>query len=295
MDTPLATFSDISVTVSHTLKTVRVRSPGVVWVRAGHKGIITPQRADGQLMVQAGGLCLLGAGHQWDVSNHVGPSGRYAASVWGVPEAVLDAFATHYPALAGQPPLNGFATTRAPDDWAQTWERAQRAASQGPTSASAVHRGVEMLLTLAEQRLVFPSRVQLSWTDRVTNLIAQRPHADWSVDTLASHFLLSGSTLRQRLPVQMEKVRLGGRGGGRVRTFACACTLGAGAPLDAAGKGLQQMTRVLKIPLPQQACAFTGEAICRIRTQSVIHQLHALRRAQAGLGMPASLTGLTVL
>lgn len=199
MDTPLATFSDISVTVSHTLKTVRVRSPGVVWVRAGHKGIITPQRADGQLMVQAGGLCLLGAGHQWDVSNHVGPSGRYAASVWGVPEAVLDAFATHYPALAGQPPLNGFATTRAPDDWAQTWERAQRAASQGPTSASAVHRGVEMLLTLAEQRLVFPSRVQLSWTDRVTNLIAQRPHADWSVDTLASHFLLSGSTLRQRL------------------------------------------------------------------------------------------------
>lgn len=199
MDTPLATFSDISVTVSHTLKTVRVRSPGVVWVRAGHKGIITPQRADGQLMVQAGGLCLLGAGHQWDVSNHVGPSGRYAASVWGVPEAVLDAFATHYPALAGQPPLNGFATTRAPEDWAQTWERAQRAAAQGPTSASAVHRGVEMLLTLAEQRLVFPSRVQLSWTDRVTNLIAQRPHADWSVDTLASHFLLSGSTLRQRL------------------------------------------------------------------------------------------------
>lgn len=199
MDTPLATFSDISVTVTHTLKTVRVRSPGVVWVRAGHKGIITPQRADGQLMVQAGGLCLLGAGHQWDVSNHVGPSGRYAASVWGVPEAVLDAFATHYPALAGQPPLNGFATTRAPEDWAQTWERAQRAATQGPTSASAVHRGVEMLLTLAEQRLVFPSRVQLSWTDRVTNLIAQRPHADWSVDTLASHFLLSGSTLRQRL------------------------------------------------------------------------------------------------
>ena len=199
MDTPLATFSDISVTVTHTLKTVRVRSPGVVWVRAGHKGIITPQRADGQLMVQAGGLCLLGAGHQWDVSNHVGPSGRYAASVWGVPEAVLDAFATHYPALAGQPPLNGFATTRAPEDWAQTWERAQRAATQGPTSASAVHRGVEMLLTLAEQRLVFPSRVQLSWTDRVTNLIAQRPHADWSVDTLASHFLLSGCTLRQRL------------------------------------------------------------------------------------------------
>lgn len=206
MDTPLATFSDISVTVSHTLKTVRVRSPGVVWVRAGHKGIITPQRADGQLMVQAGGLCLLGAGHQWDVSNHVGPSGRYAASVWGVPEAVLDAFATHYPALAGQPPLNGFATTRAPDDWAQTWERAQRAASQGPTSASAVHRGVEMLLTLAEQRLVFPSRVQLSWTDRVTNLIAQRPHADWSVDTLASHFLLSGSTLRQRLQEEDSNV-----------------------------------------------------------------------------------------
>ena len=206
MDTPLATFSDISVTVTHTLKTVRVRSPGVVWVRAGHKGIITPQRADGQLMVQAGGLCLLGAGHQWDVSNHVGPSGRYAASVWGVPEAVLDAFATHYPALAGQPPLNGFATTRAPDDWAQTWERAQRAASQGPTSASAVHRGVEMLLTLAEQRLVFPSRVQLSWTDRVTNLIAQRPHADWSVDTLASHFLLSGSTLRQRLQEEDSNV-----------------------------------------------------------------------------------------
>lgn len=199
MDTPFATFSDISVTVSHTLKTVRVRSHGVVWVRAGSKGIITPQRADGQLMVQAGGLCLLGAGHQWDVSNHVGPSGRYAASVWGVPEAVLDAFATHYPALAGQPPLSGFATTRAPEDWAQTWERAQRAASQGPSSTSAVHRGVEMLLTLAEQRLVFPSRVQLSWTDRVTNLIAQRPHADWSVDTLASHFLLSGSTLRQRL------------------------------------------------------------------------------------------------
>jgi len=195
MDIP---FSDISVTVTHTLKTVRVRSPGVVWVRAGSKGIITPQRADGQLMVQAGGLCLLGAGHQWDVSNHIGPSGRYTASVWAVPEAVLDAFASHYPALAGQPSLNGFATTRAPDDWAQTWERARHAAAQG-AATSALHRGVEILLTLAEQRLVFPSRVQLSWTDRVCNLIAQRPHADWSVDALASHFLLSGSTLRQRL------------------------------------------------------------------------------------------------
>lgn len=198
MDTSLATFSDISVTVSHTLKTIRVRSPGVVWVRAGTKGIVMPQRADGQLKVEAGGLCLLGAGHQWDVSNHIGPTGRYTASVWTVPEAVLDAFASHYPALSGQPPLNGFATMRAPEDWAQTWERARRAADEG-LSASAVHRGVEMLLTLAEQRLVFPSRVQLSWTDRVTNLIAQRPHADWSVDTLAQHFLLSGSTLRQRL------------------------------------------------------------------------------------------------
>lgn len=198
-------FSDISVAVSHTLKTVRVRSPGVVWVRAGSKGIITPQRAEGRLLVQAGGLCLLGAGHQWDVSNHVGPSGRYAASVWSIPEAVLDAFASHYPALAGQPPLNGFATTTAPEDWAQTWERARRASAQ-TLSTSAVHRGVELLLTLAEQRLVFPSRVQLSWTDRVTNLIAQSPHTDWSVDTLAQHFLLSGSTLRQRLQDENSNV-----------------------------------------------------------------------------------------
>lgn len=198
-------FSDISVTASHTLKTVRVRAHGVVWVRAGSKGIITPQRADGQLMVQAGGLCLMGAGHQWDVTNYVGPSGRYAASVWAIPEAVLDAFTSHYPALAGQPPLHGFATTRAPDDWADTWERTRRAAAQG-LSASAVHRGAELLLTLAEQHLVFPSRVQLSWTDRVTNLIAQRPHADWSVDALAQHFALSGSTLRQRLQEESSNV-----------------------------------------------------------------------------------------
>lgn len=198
-------FFDISVAVSHTLKTVRVRKHGVVWVRAGNKGIITPQRADGQLLVPAGGLCLLAAGHQWDVSNHIGPTGRYAASVWTIPDAVADAFASHYPALASQPPLNGFATTTAPDDWAQTWERAQRAGSQGH-SASAVHRGVELLLTLAEQRLVFPSRVQLSWTDRVTNLISQSPHADWSVDTLVQHFLISGSTLRQRLQEENSNV-----------------------------------------------------------------------------------------
>jgi AraC-like DNA-binding protein len=191
-------FFDISVVVSHTLKTVRIRRPNVIWVRAGAKSVVTPQRAEGLLQVQAGGLCLLSAGHQWDVSNHIGPSGRYAASVWAIPDAVADAFAQHYPALASQPPLHGFATTTALDDWPQTWERAQRAAAQG-LSASAVHRGVELLLTLAERRLVFPSRVQLSWTDRVTNLIAQRPHADWSVDALAQHFLLSGSTLRQRL------------------------------------------------------------------------------------------------
>lgn len=198
-------FFDISVAVSHTLKTVRVRKHGVVWVRAGSKGLITPQRAEGQLLVPAGGLCLLAAGHQWDVSNHIGPSGRYAASVWTIPDAVADAFARHYPALAGQPPLNGFATTTVPDDWAQTWERAQRASTHA-LSASAVHRGVELLLTLAEQRLVFPGRVQLSWTDRVTNLISQSPHADWSVDTLAQHFLLSGSTLRQRLQEENSNV-----------------------------------------------------------------------------------------
>lgn len=200
-----AHFFDISVAVSHTLKTVRIRNPNVIWVRAGTKSIVMPRRVEGQLQVQAGELCLLSAGHQWDVSNHIGPLGGYAASVWTIPDAVADAFSRQYPVLASQPPLNGFATTSALDDWPQTWERAQKASTQG-LSASAIHRGVELLLTLAERKLVFPSRVLLSWTDRVTNLIAQRPHADWSVDALAQHFLLSGSTLRQRLQDEESNV-----------------------------------------------------------------------------------------
>jgi len=61
------------------------------------------------------------------------------------------------------------------------------------------HRIIEVLLLLAQRGVRFAGQSEVSWADRIRRLVAQRPHADWDVPTLAAAFHLSESTLRRRL------------------------------------------------------------------------------------------------
>jgi AraC-like DNA-binding protein len=202
MSTP---FTTLNVASSHALKTVRVHSHLVVWVRSGSKSILTPNSQLGMLTVQQNELCLLSAGYQWDVINRVGTSGRYEADVWTVPESVLLGFIDQYPMHACKPALQRAVAWRITEDWEPTWHRA-RQACQSDRQAIAQHRQIELLLTLADRGHVFSATQPLSWTDRVSRLVAQRPYANWSVDELAQHFLVSGSTLRSRLLAEKTNV-----------------------------------------------------------------------------------------
>jgi transcriptional regulator GlxA family with amidase domain len=58
---------------------------------------------------------------------------------------------------------------------------------------------MEVLLLPGQRGCRFVAPDEISWTDRIRRLVAQRPHADWDVPTLATAFNLSESTLRRRL------------------------------------------------------------------------------------------------
>lgn len=187
----------ISSTVHHRVHTTTVRDDMVGWVLSGRKRLATPQGSTG---FGAGDVFVIPRATQWDMVNDPAPHGRYVARVLTFTPPLVAQFHARFGQFAATPAVQGCASLRADDDFAETFNHAT-AALEGADTSLAVqqHRALEVLLLLAERGLAFSSAGELGWADRARRLVGQRPQAAWTVEDMARAFHLSPSTLQRRL------------------------------------------------------------------------------------------------
>lgn len=195
---PAGSGTRIVTWAQHRISTLTLREDLLVLVRQGRKSLVGAGRT---LVAERGQVLVVARGTQWDVVNDPAGQSCYEALALGFGDALVR---EQWQRQAGDG-----AATRSLDDAqvlgadAELAEAAQRAARflQARSVSEAVqrHRLAEVLLLLSERGLHFRPADELGWDERVRRLVAQRPHADWTVDSLAQAFHLSPSTLRRRL------------------------------------------------------------------------------------------------
>lgn len=187
----------ISTRIRHRVATVTVRDDVLIWVRKGVKTLI---RAGEENEIRTGEAVVLARGTQWDVINDPAQHGRYEAFVLQFGEGAIQAFHASYRAtFLSQPIADCFNLSVTPDFEQILLRVADAIASPDTSGVLRNHRVIEVLLMLAELGCVIKSPEELTWPDRIRRLIAQRPHAEWTVGSLASACHVSSSTLRRRL------------------------------------------------------------------------------------------------
>ena len=107
-----------------------------------------------------------------------------------------------------------------------------------------------------------------------------------SVLAIQHHQQLVQHAAALRLGLSMGMKRLGH---GLVVGSTCRCFGLAWWFVNAAHQGLQQLSRILKITLPQQACALTSQTVSGVCAHAVVGQHHPLGRFQAIVSMPQRL------
>ncbi len=187
----------ISTRARHRVATVRVREHALIWV---HRGCKTLLSADAPRVFRPGEAVVMLQGSEWDVINDPYPDGCYEATVLQFGDGALAAFADLTRAGSEAPCAAGCAVPAIDVELTQCLRRAvETLARADATPALRRHRVVEVLLLLAERGARLEPRAALGWPDRLRRLVAQRPHADWSVDALAAACNVSPATLRRRL------------------------------------------------------------------------------------------------
>jgi len=187
----------ISTRPLHRVATVTVRDDVLIWVRKGVKALVRHSEAQ---KISAGEAVVMAKGSQWDVINDPAPHGCYEAFVLQFGEAAIQAFHASYRASYLLQPIEDCFNLSMTSDLEQSLSRvADAIASPAASGILRNHRVVEVLLMLAELGCVIKSPEKLTWPDRIRRLIGQRPHAEWTVDSLASACHVSSSTLRRRL------------------------------------------------------------------------------------------------
>ena len=177
---------------SYRLRTLTVHSDALVVVLRGTKQLMSPTQT---LTIPAGQAVMMAAGTTWDVINDPNGHTRY--------EALLVAFEPEWvQSLSGldwpRPP-HTISHARVQHTGATLLEAVQRTLDHSASAPVLRHRMQEVLLLLAEQGWTYAPRQGRPWPDRVRQLVAQRPYADWSAYALAAAFHVSESTLRRRL------------------------------------------------------------------------------------------------
>ena len=178
---------------SYRLHTLTTRNDALVLVLRGCKQLISATQS---LSVPAGQAVMMAGDTTWDVVNDPAGHSRYEALALAFePEWMAQIAAQDWP----RPPLPVHSARPLEAD-ATLIESARRSLGSPDTSAALQrHRLQEVLLLLAERGWVYAPRQDSSWADRVRQMVAQRPDADWSVPVLAAAFHASESTLRRRL------------------------------------------------------------------------------------------------
>jgi AraC-like DNA-binding protein len=187
----------ISASAQHRVRTITIRDDLLVWVKRGRKTMLGAQ-AD--LAAGKGQALLVARGTQWDVINDPAGEPRYEALVLAFGDGLVREHLARVPAEPATHPVAAARTIEVDEELAEAATRAGSFLQARAVSAAVRrHRLHEVLLLLAERGHRFTPIEQLGWDERVRRLVAQRPDADWSVETLAAAFHASPSTLRRRL------------------------------------------------------------------------------------------------
>jgi AraC-like DNA-binding protein len=191
----LATIQGGSRVVAHNsyrLRTLTVHNDALVVVVRGTKQLMSPTQT---LTIPTGQAVMMAAGTTWDVVNDPNGHLRY--------EALLLTFEPEWvQAISGldwPQPRHTIGHARVLHIDVPLLEAVQRTLGQPVSTRLLQHRIQEVLLWLAEQGWTYAPRHGRPWPDRVRQLVAQRPDADWSAPVLAAVFHISESTLRRRL------------------------------------------------------------------------------------------------
>lgn len=194
----MSSSSSIRSSRQHGLRAVTLREDCLVWVVQGEKRLHTPQ---GVLTFKAGEVLAMPRGCRVDIENLPPTGGLYLARMLTFSDASVSRFMqgdggvpTHK-RIAGVEKVAGGTVLQASflhacqalDDPAQHSEKIQE------------HRVQEVLLALSGVGMVFAPSAQLSWSERVRRLVAQRPADPWDCDTVARAFALSPASLQRRL------------------------------------------------------------------------------------------------
>jgi len=194
-DSPATCF--ISTRVQHRVTTVTVRDDILILVRHGTKTLLGNAAP---VIIKAGMAVVMARGSQWDVINDPGGDGRYEALVLQFGDRAVADFQSSYAGQFGLGRIEASFVAKPDQEFESTVVRA--ADSIGAAQVSAPlrrHKVMEVLLMLAEQGCILRPRDELAWPDLLKRLIAQRPHVEWTVDSLARACHTSASTLRRRL------------------------------------------------------------------------------------------------
>jgi AraC-like DNA-binding protein len=183
----------VVATARHRIRTLTVRQDALILVLKGRKQLLN---ADAVIEVGPGQGVLIAGGTSWDVVNDPRGDGRYEALALSFDAELVQAFCRDVSAEAAVVldralplPIDG-----------ELGEAVRRTLPGRPVSDAVLqHRLQEILLLLHERGITFAPAAALSWSDRVRRLVAQQPHADWRVDTIAAKFHMSESSLRRRL------------------------------------------------------------------------------------------------
>ncbi|KAB2966894.1 MAG: helix-turn-helix transcriptional regulator [Zoogloea sp.] len=187
----------ISVRALHRIRTLSVRDDALIWVRKGCKTLLGAQ---GPQEVPAGRVVVLARGSCWDVINDPRSDGRYEAHVLQFGDAAVSRFAARHGGDFPQAPLQDARVLTPDGGLAECLERTLAGlAAPGLSQGLRQHRVEEVLLMLAEAGCVLRPRGVPDWPEQVRRLILGRPHAEWTVETIAAACQVSASTLRRRL------------------------------------------------------------------------------------------------
>ena len=183
-------------TSAYTLKMLSVRADLFVAVCKGSKQLHMPGTT-----LHAGPMqgVALACGTQWDVTNDPLGGSEYRAIALVFPDDLLNEL-NAVEGCMSIPEMRVAHVMPVDDELLAAMQRTLPPATNRPIGAPLLrHRIMEVLLLLAQRGVRFAGQSELPWADRVRHLVAQRPHADWDVPTLAAAFHMSESTLRRRL------------------------------------------------------------------------------------------------
>jgi AraC-like DNA-binding protein len=187
----------LNTSIHHRVRTSMVRDDMIGHIFSGNKRLLRPGESE---QYKTGEFFLVARGTQWDMINDTTPQGRYVAHVILLTPKLIELFHDRFAQFTAITCLQSCAKIKQDKPIEEVFGRIFESLKNEHTSKTLnEHRLLELLLILAERGLVFSRISALNWSDRVRRMVAQRPHATWTINELAASFHLSASTLRRRL------------------------------------------------------------------------------------------------